>query len=99
MLAGYPTEGKGNWCRGAARALENIQRPLAALEKLKIFDIATYAKAKMDLRNIGVVEAVNDCSWACVRSLVLWGGQRFGFHNYGCEVCSKGGYSCRLCAD
>jgi hypothetical protein len=48
-----------------ASNLEAVQRPLAALEELKISDSATYAAAKDDLEKTGVAEAVNKCGQAC----------------------------------
>jgi hypothetical protein len=42
-----------------ASNLEAVQRPLAALEELKISDSATYTAAKEDLEKTGVAEAVN----------------------------------------
>ncbi|KAF3389776.1 hypothetical protein DPV78_011694 [Talaromyces pinophilus] len=48
-----------------ASSLEAIQRPLTALEQLKISDSATYVEAKSDLEKTGVVEAVNKCGQAC----------------------------------
>jgi hypothetical protein len=48
-----------------ASTLEAVQRPLAALEKLKFSDGTTYAEAQLDLKKTGVVEAVNKCGQAC----------------------------------
>jgi hypothetical protein len=45
--------------------LQAVQRPLAALNDLKISDSATYATAKEDLEKTGVAEAVNKCGQAC----------------------------------
>ena len=48
-----------------ASYLEAVQRPLAALEVVKISDSATYVAAKDDLENTIVAEAVNKCGQAC----------------------------------
>jgi predicted DNA-binding protein YlxM (UPF0122 family) len=48
-----------------ASTLEAIQRPLAALEEIKISDSATYAEAKSDLEKTGVADVVNKCGQAC----------------------------------
>ena len=42
-----------------------IQRPLAALENIKISESVIYATAKEDLTKTGVVEGVNNCGNAC----------------------------------
>jgi len=48
-----------------ASTLEAIQRPLAALQELKISDSAAYTVAKEDLKKTGVADAVNKCGQAC----------------------------------
>lgn len=48
-----------------ASSLANIERPLAALERLSISDEATSTAAKEDLKKAGVAEAVNKCGDAC----------------------------------
>lgn len=58
-----------------ASNLEAVQRPLAALEELKISDSATYTAAKEDLEKTGVAEAVNKCGQACAdftKNLQQW---------------------------
>jgi hypothetical protein len=58
-----------------ASSLEDIQRPLTALEAFKISDGATYIAAKEDLEKTGVVEGVNKCGLACAdftKSLEKW---------------------------
>ncbi|EMD88831.1 hypothetical protein COCC4DRAFT_195238 [Bipolaris maydis ATCC 48331] len=46
-------------------SLDNIERPLAALEKLSIPNEATSIAVKEDLYKAGVAEAVNSCGYAC----------------------------------
>ncbi len=48
-----------------ASNLEAVQRPLNALQELKISDRDTYVVAKEDLKKAGVAEAVNQCGQAC----------------------------------
>ncbi|EUC39744.1 hypothetical protein COCMIDRAFT_31172 [Bipolaris oryzae ATCC 44560] len=48
-----------------ASSLANIERPLAALERLSISDESTSVAAKEDLRKAGVAEAVNECGNIC----------------------------------
>ncbi|KAF2272441.1 uncharacterized protein EI97DRAFT_504224 [Westerdykella ornata] len=58
-----------------ASSLANIERPLAALEQLRISDEATSIAAKEDLRKAGVAEAVNKCGDVCnefSKSLQKW---------------------------
>lgn len=58
-----------------ALSLGNIERPLAALEKLSISDEATAIAVKEDLKKTGVVEAVNSCGDTCnefSKNLTKW---------------------------
>lgn len=48
-------------------SLTNIERPLAALERLSISDGATLNAFKEDMCKVGVAEAVNSCGDACKR--------------------------------
>lgn len=48
-----------------ASSLDNIERPLAALEQLSIPNEATSVAVKEDLCKAGVAEAVNSCGDAC----------------------------------
>jgi hypothetical protein len=45
--------------------LEAIQRPLAALQGLKIPDSVIFTAAKEDFEKAGVAQAVNNCGQAC----------------------------------
>jgi hypothetical protein len=45
--------------------LENIERPLNALEQLEMSDDFTLISAKGDLRKAGVADMVNSCADAC----------------------------------
>jgi hypothetical protein len=56
-------------------SLQNIERPLNALEQLEISDESTLISAKGDLEKAGVAEAVNSCAGACdkfSKNLVKW---------------------------
>lgn len=48
-----------------ATDLDNIQRPLAALEGLDVADEEAFPAAIGDLKNTGIAEAVNSCGSAC----------------------------------
>jgi hypothetical protein len=56
-------------------SLANIERPLAALEQLRISDEAILVAVKEDFRKAGVAEAVNSCGDACKKfsdNLTKW---------------------------
>lgn len=58
-----------------ASDLEAVQRPLNALQALRISDQETYDIAKDDLEKTGVAEAVNSCGKSCAefsRKLKQW---------------------------
>ena len=48
-----------------ASDLDAVQRPLTALQALRISDQETYNVAKEDLEKTGIAEAVNSCGKAC----------------------------------
>lgn len=58
-----------------ASDLKAVQRPLTALQALRISDQETYDIAKGDLEKTGIAEAVNSCGKACAdfsRKLKQW---------------------------
>ena len=54
-----------NVVREIRSSLDNIQRPLSALEELKVQDEQTLAVAKENFEKVGVIKAVDNCGNSC----------------------------------